>query len=118
MANLIFEFGRYLSFFGVFWLLVFGVQLWNFRRGLDVAGLNIGEPDEVDSGPVERGAVDIGGTVHYLRRRDYLSASSATLSGLGERFRERIIWPFYLGIWSFCAGLGLMSITFGFVLFG
>jgi len=54
--------------------------------------------------------------VHYLRARDY-EAGSEGVKALGRQYRNRIVWPFYLGVWSFCAGLFLMSVTFGFVLF-
>lgn len=119
MASLIFESGRYIAFLGVFFFVIFGLHLWAFRRALDKAGVALEEDDnnEEPEGAVTRRAVDLGGTVHYLRRRDYEPAGGA-LQRTGQYFRERIIWPFYLGIWCFCFGLALMSATFGFVLFG
>jgi|GEM_PF-2641802 len=116
MAHIIFELGRYLAFLGVFFLLFFGLALWMFRRALDDKGLSLIEPVDVPEGEIERGAVEMGETVHYLRARRY-EAGSEGLKALGAHYRGRIVWPFYLGVWSFCAGLFLMSVTFGFVLF-
>jgi len=116
MVSLIFETGRYTAFLGVFFFLLFGISLFLFRRSLDAQGLTL--PPDVDTPDVEteRQAVDLADTVHYLRRRDYESGSAA-LRNLGRTYRNGIVWPFYLGVWSFCLGLALMSLTFGFVLF-
>ena len=116
MASLLFEIGRYSAFLGVFFFLLFGISLWMFRRGLEGQGLSLIEQGDIPEGEIERGAVDMSGTVHYLRRRDY-ELGSAGVQSLGGQYRNRIVWPFYLGVWSFCLGLFLMSITFGFVLF-
>lgn len=116
MASLVFEIGRYAAFLGVFFFLLFGLALWMFRRALDENGLSLGGDEEPREGEMTRGAVEMSGTVHYLRARNY-EAGSQGLKALGQQYRNRIVWPFYLGVWSFCAGLFLMSVTFGFVLF-
>ena len=87
-----------------------------FRRALDEKELSLIGDEETREGEIQREAIDMSGTVLYLRRRDYIGQQGA-LEGLGQQYRERIIWPFYLGVWSFCSGLALMSVTFGFVLF-
>jgi len=116
MAALIFETGRYMAFLGVFFFLLFGISLWMFRRALDDKGLSLGEHDGLEETETRIGAIDIGETVHYLRRRDYYIVGGERAI-LGQTYRGRIVWPFYLGVWSFCLGLALMSVTFGFVLF-
>jgi len=116
MAQTIFEIGRYSAFFGVFFFVLFGISFFMFRRALDQLGLSLNEPEASEGGEVERGAVDMGGTVLYLRARNYETGSTA-LQNLGAQYRARIVWPFYLGVWCFCLGLALMSVTLGFVLF-
>lgn len=116
IAHILFEIGRYSAFLGVFFFVLFGISFFLFRSALERQGLAIGTPDESQNGEVARGAADMGETVHYLRRRDY-ETGSIGLQNLGAQYRNRIVWPFYLGVWCFCAGLALMSVTFGFVLF-
>ena len=115
MATILFEIGRYIAFVGVFFFVVFGISLWLFRGALDRKGLSIEEPGDPEDGATSIGAVRLGETVHYLRRRDYL-AGPGELQQIGKAFRTPIVWPFYLGVWSFCLGLLLVSVTFGFVL--
>ncbi|MEO9969528.1 MAG: hypothetical protein ABJG15_06815 [Hyphomonadaceae bacterium] len=114
--ELIFELGRYTAFLGVFFFVLFGIGLFLFRSALDRQNLSISDETEVPGGGTERKAVDMTETVHYLRRRDYDTVDTP-LRSIGQRYRNLIVWPFYLGVWSFCIGLGLMSLTFGFVLF-
>jgi len=116
MAALLFELGRYTAFLGVFFFVLFGISLFLFRSALDRQNLSISDETEAPEGGTERKAVDLTETVHYLRRRDY-DAVDTPLKGIGQRHRNRIVWPFYLGVWCFCIGLVLMSLTFGFVLF-
>lgn len=116
IAEMLFEIGRYAAFVGVFFFLLFGLSLWMFRWALDDKGLSLIDESDEPEGERERGAVDIGATVLYLRARGY-DAASTGLQNLGRQYRNRIVWPFYLGVWSFCLGLFLMSATFGFVLF-
>lgn len=119
MAALLFELGRYIAFLGVFFFLVFGVSFWRMRGALDREGLSLveEEEDEADGAQTSLGGVRLGETVHYLRRRDYM-AGGPELQKIGKSFRAPIVWPFYLGVWSFCLGLLLVSTTFGFVLLG
>ena len=116
MAALLFEIGRYTAFLGVFFFVLFGISLFLFRSALDRKNLSISNETEVPESGTERRAVDLTDTVHYLRRRDYTSAENS-LRDIGRQYRNRIVWPFYLGVWCFCIGLVLMSLTFGFVLF-
>ncbi len=116
MADFIFETGRYAAFLGVFFFVIFGIGFFLFRGALDRRNLHIGEQIEAPEAGTERKAVDLTETVHYLRRRDYAEAAP-DLQRLGAQFRNLIVWPFYLGVWSFCLGLLLMSLTLGFVLF-
>ncbi len=116
MAELIFETGRYIAFLGVFFFVIFGLGFFLFRSALDRQNLSINGETEAPQAGTERKAVDLTETVHYLRRRDYEQAGP-DLQRIGARFRGLIVWPFYLGVWSFCLGLLLMSLTFGFVLF-
>ena len=117
MAHLLFEIGRYIAFLGVFFFLVFGVNFWMMRGALEREGLSLVEEDEddPDEAQTSHGGVRLGETVHYLRRRDYMAGGPA-LQKIGASFRAPIVWPFYLGVWSFCLGLLLVSTTFGFVL--
>ncbi len=116
MAALIFETGRYIAFLGIFFFVLFGIAFFLFRGALDRQNLSIAEEAEVPEAGTERKAVDLTETVHYLRRRAYDQAAP-DLQRLGARFHKPIVWPFYLGVWCFCLGLLLMSLTFGFVLF-
>jgi len=116
MAELLFESGRYIAFLGVFFFVLFGIGFFLFRNALDRQDLAISDETEAPEAGTERKAVDLTETVHYLRRRAYAEAAP-DLQRVGARFRNVIVWPFYLGVWSFCLGLLLMSLTFGFVLF-
>lgn len=116
MAAIIFELGRYITFLGVFFYLAFGISFFLFRKALDRLGLSLSEPEVSKDGPVERGAVDMAQTVHFLRKRAY-DTGSVAIQTLGRQYRAFILWPFYLGVWCFCTGLALMSATFGFVIF-
>ena len=115
MAALLFEIGRYIAFLGVFFFVTFGISLWLFRGALDRKGLSIEEPGDPEDGATSIGSVRLGETVHYLRRRDYVSGGTE-LQKVGDTFRAPIVWTFYLGVWCFCLGLFLLSVTFGFVL--
>ena len=115
MAALLFEIGRYIAFIGVAFFVLFGVNLWMFRGALNRKGLSLEAADEPDEETTSLGAARLGETVHYLRRRDYLTGE-AELQRIAKSYRAPIVWPFYLGVWSFCLGLLLVSTTFGFVL--
>ena len=115
MAHLLFEIGRYSAFLGVFSFALFGVNLWMFRGALNRKGLGLEATDEPGEETTSLGAARLGETVHYLRRRDYLTGE-AELQRIAQSYRAPIVWPFYLGVWSFCLGLLLVSTTFGFVL--
>ena len=115
MAAILFEIGRYIAFAGIFFFVLFGISLWAFRGALDKENLSLAQNDEPDGETTSLGSVRLGETVHYLRRRDYL-AGPGELQQIGKSFRASIVWPFYLGVWCFCLGLFLMSVTFGFVL--
>ena len=119
MAELLFTLGRYLAIFGIFAFVIFGISYWRFRVALDAEGLSLAKEADAETEPSEtdRPAVDIAGTVHYLRARMYETADLA-LQRLGAKARPIIIYPFYIGVWCFCGGLALMSATFGFVLLG
>lgn len=116
MAHIIFEIGRYSAFLGVFFFALFGISLWMFRRGLAANGLDISASTDLEDADMRTGAIGMSDTVLYLRARAY-EGRSQMLEQLGQSYRARIVWPFYLGVWSFCLGLLLMSVTFGFVLF-
>ena len=116
MAALLFEIGRYSAFLGAFFFAIFGISLWLFRSALNREGVSLLDPDQSDEEQVRVGSVGLGETVLYLRRRDYEKADDG-VKRLGRSYHKPIVWPFYLGVWSFCLGLALMSVTFGFVLF-
>ena len=115
LAALLFEIGRYIAIIGVAFLVLFGVNLWMFRGALNRKGLGLEATDEPGEETTSLGAARLGETVHYLRRRDYLTGE-AELQRIAQSYRAPIVWPFYLGVWSFCLGLLLVSTTFGFVL--
>lgn len=114
MAELIFELGRGSAFIGIFFFLIFGAAFFSFKRQLTMRGLSLTSqtPEAEGDAPV---ALELGEIVHYLRRREYEHAHGA-LPQLGGRFRPFVVYPFFLGVWAFCLGLALMSMTFGFVL--
>ena len=117
VADILFEIGRYLAFLGVFFFLLFGMAFWLFRLGLDHANLTLFEEGEGEVETEERNAIGLGETVLFLRARRYEARADAELKRLGTQYRSAIVYPFYAGVWTFCAGLALMSATFGFVLF-
>ena len=116
MAHLLFEIGRYSAFLGVFSFALFGLNLWMFRSRLNTLGLSLSDDESIGGEEVRNGGAGMSDTVHYLRRRDY-ETTTESLQSLGGQYRNRIVWPFFLGVWSFCLGLALMSVTLGFVLF-
>lgn len=116
IADLIFLIGRYAAIFGLACFLIFGLALLLFRQALARGGLVLNETGDEATGEVTRQGLELGETVHYLRARSY-QGQTEDLAGLGARYRSWIIVPFYLGVWAFCFGMALMSLTFGFVLF-
>ena len=116
MAELIFELGRLSAFVGIFFFLIFGAAFFSFKRQLNRQDLSL-TSDGAETDNETPSTLELGEIVHYLRRRDYAQAQG-TLPQLGRTFRPFVVYPFYLGVWAFCLGLALMSMTFGFVLLG